>query len=270
MKPCFIWRRSQGLGLLQIASRIGSAGAPWIASGLRPVHASLPFIVMGGSSLIAVAMLFYLPETKGMKTAETFWDKEDESKMPKADRNKKQVAKELRKAAAKPGQAKITSIFSHQSISRGEYRETDQPALSPSSVGTSEKITSKPDDTSSFTEAWVERKNDFTSNDRAGNERSGRYFHADWFAAFEWLAYNRDRKKHFVQFGVPIRGDTDEDSNIYQFNLDKAVTDSGLKLLLKEKHYVLAHDIFEEQKQMLVLEARRDLLGRIRPGADPG
>ena len=55
--------------------------------------------------------------------------------------------------------------------------------------------------------------------------------------------------------GVPIRGDTDEDSNIYQFNLDQAVTDSGLKLLLKEKHYVLAHDIHEEQKQMVVLEA---------------
>ncbi|XP_065065328.1 solute carrier family 22 member 15-like [Rhopilema esculentum] len=68
--------RSQGLGLLQIASRIGSAGAPWIASGLRPVHASLPFIVMGGSSLIAVAMLFYLPETKGVNIAETLGDKD--------------------------------------------------------------------------------------------------------------------------------------------------------------------------------------------------
>ena len=68
------------MGLLQIASRIGSAGAPWIATGLRTVHASLPFIVMGGSSLIAVAMLFYLPETKGVKTAETFGDKEDGGK----------------------------------------------------------------------------------------------------------------------------------------------------------------------------------------------
>eukprot|EP00795_Rhopilema_esculentum_P010269 gene10269-18965_t len=70
--------------------------------------------------------------------------------------------------------------------------------------------------------------------------------------------------KTLLRQGVPIRGDTDEDSNIYQFNLDKAVTDSGPKLLLKEKHYILAHDIFEEQKQMLVLEARRDLLERIR------
>ena len=79
-KPRFSWHRSQGLGLLQIASRIGSAGAPWIATGLRTVHASLPFIVMGGSSFIAVAMLFYLPETKGVKIAETLGDKEDEGK----------------------------------------------------------------------------------------------------------------------------------------------------------------------------------------------
>ena len=35
---------------------------------------------MGGSSFIAVAMLFYLPETKGVKIAETLGDKEDEGK----------------------------------------------------------------------------------------------------------------------------------------------------------------------------------------------
>ena len=70
--------------------------------------------------------------------------------------------------------------------------------------------------------------------------------------------------KTLLRQGVPVRGGTDEDSNIYRFNLDKAVTDNGLQLLLKEKYYVLAHDILEEQKQMLVLEARRDLLDRIR------
>ena len=69
--------------------------------------------------------------------------------------------------------------------------------------------------------------------------------------------------KTLLRQGVPVRGGTDENSNIYQFNLDKAVTDNGLQLLLKEKHYVLAHNILEEQKQMLVLEARRDLLDRI-------
>ena len=35
-------------------------------------------------------------------------------------------------------------------------------------------------------------------------------------------------------------------------------------MLYIEKHYVLAHDILEEQKQILFLEARRDLLDRIR------
>ena len=73
-----------------------------------------------------------------------------------------------------------------------------------------------------------------------------------------------DTLKTLLQQGIPIRGDTYKDSNIYQFNLDKAATDSSLQFLLKEKHYVLAHDILEEQKQMLILEARRDLLDRIR------
>ena len=70
--------------------------------------------------------------------------------------------------------------------------------------------------------------------------------------------------KTLLRLGVPIRGETDEDSNIYQFNLDKTATDSGLQLLLEERHYILAHVILEKQKQMLVLEARRDLLDRIR------
>ena len=64
--------------------------------------------------------------------------------------------------------------------------------------------------------------------------------------------------KTLLRQGVPVRGGTDEDSNSYQFNLDKAVTDNGLQLLLKEKHYVLAHDILEEQKQMLSLKLGQD------------
>ena len=118
-------------------------------------------------------------------------------KMPKADRNKKQIAKEVEKAAAKPGQARITSIFLRKTSSESELRETDQAALSPSSDGTTGRITSKPDDTSTFAEPWVKKKEDFTSDDKTGSERSGRYIQADWFAAFEWLAYNREKKKAF-------------------------------------------------------------------------
>lgn len=62
--------RSQGMGLLQISSRIGAAGAPWVAKALQNVHKSVPFLVMGVSSLIAALLLVVLPETKGAKTAE--------------------------------------------------------------------------------------------------------------------------------------------------------------------------------------------------------
>jgi hypothetical protein len=51
---------------------------------------------------------------------------------------------------------------------------------------------------------------------------------------------------------------------IHQFDLDKAINDKGLELLLEEKRYVTAHDILEELKQMLVLKARMDLLDTVR------
>ena len=62
--------------------------------------------------------------------------------------------------------------------------------------------------------------------------------------------------------GIAVRGDTDLKSNIYQFDLDKAINDKGLKLLRQEKRFVSAHDTVEEQMQVLVLTARRDLLSR--------
>ena len=55
---------------MQIAGHIGSAGAPWVAQGLKNVHAYAPFLVMGISNLIASLLLTRLPETKGQKTAE--------------------------------------------------------------------------------------------------------------------------------------------------------------------------------------------------------
>ena len=70
--------RSQGMGLLQISGRIGSASAPWVAKGLRPVHHAVPFLVMGVSSFIAAALMLLLPETKGKSTAEAIYDREDQ------------------------------------------------------------------------------------------------------------------------------------------------------------------------------------------------
>jgi hypothetical protein len=69
--------------------------------------------------------------------------------------------------------------------------------------------------------------------------------------------------KTLLRQGVAIRGNTDLDSNIYQFNLDKARNDKVWKLLLDEKRYVIVHDILSGQEQMLVLSARRNLLNKI-------
>ena len=63
------------MGLLQISSRIGAAAAPWIAKGLKSFHKSVPFLVMGISSLIAAFLMLTLPETKGQKTAEVLENK---------------------------------------------------------------------------------------------------------------------------------------------------------------------------------------------------
>ena len=71
----FHTERSQGMGLMQISSRIGSAASPWIAKSLKSVHKSVPFLVMGINSLIAAFLLFTLPETKGQRTAEVLENK---------------------------------------------------------------------------------------------------------------------------------------------------------------------------------------------------
>ena len=41
--------------------------------------------------------------------------------------------------------------------------------------------------------------------------------------------------KTLLRQGIAVRGNTDLESNIYQFKLDKASSDKGLELLLKEK-----------------------------------
>ena len=93
--------------------------------------------------------------------------------------------------------------FLHQTSSESELCETDQSVLSPSSERTTERITSKSDDTSCFTEPWVNRKNDFTSDDKTGSERSGRYFNADWFVAFENGLHTTERERSTL-FGLHI------------------------------------------------------------------
>lgn len=76
------------------------------------------------------------------------------------------------------------------------------------------------------------------------------------------LVAHLDTLKTLLRQGVPIRGHTDKDSNIFQFNKDKAVDNAGLNLLLKENQY-MSHDILAEQEEMLVLSARKSLLNDV-------
>ena len=59
------------MGFLQIASRFGSAFAPWVAKWLKVFHYVLPFAVMAGGSLIAAIMLQWLPETANKPSPES-------------------------------------------------------------------------------------------------------------------------------------------------------------------------------------------------------
>ena len=60
------------------------------------------------------------------------------------------------------------------------------------------------------------------------------------------------------------QGDTDLESNVHQFNLDKICHDNGLKLLVDEGRFVISHDALQEQEQLLVLDARRSIVKEIQ------
>ena len=66
------------MGYLQIASRLGSALAPWVAKWLIGVHVVLPFSLMGGSAVVCAVLLYWLPETAHMETMETLQDQFDQ------------------------------------------------------------------------------------------------------------------------------------------------------------------------------------------------
>lgn len=72
--------------------------------------------------------------------------------------------------------------------------------------------------------------------------------------------------KTIIRQGIAVRGHTDEDSNIVQFNKDKAIDNPALALFLKENKY-LGHDVLAEQEELLVLKARRSLLSEINSSA---
>ena len=58
------------MSFASLLGRVGSSTAPFIADVLKEVHPTLPFIVMGGMSLLAGFASIILPETKGIATVE--------------------------------------------------------------------------------------------------------------------------------------------------------------------------------------------------------
>ena len=59
------------MGYLQIAARIGSALAPWVAKGLKSVSLILPFALMGSSAVVCAGLLIMVPDTANKPTVET-------------------------------------------------------------------------------------------------------------------------------------------------------------------------------------------------------
>ena len=68
--------------------------------------------------------------------------------------------------------------------------------------------------------------------------------------------------KTILRQGIAVRGHTDEESNIVQFNKDKAIDNPALALFLAENQY-MGHEILTEQEELLVLTARRRLIHEI-------
>eukprot|EP00794_Sanderia_malayensis_P010688 gene10688-11824_t len=77
--------RGAAMGYLQIAARLGSALAPWVAKWLIGIHVVLPFSLMGGCAIICALLLLKLPETAFKPTAETFNDLQKDANVKAAN-----------------------------------------------------------------------------------------------------------------------------------------------------------------------------------------
>ncbi len=83
--------------------------------------------------------------------------------MLRADRNKKAATKALAKAAAQPGQSRITTIFARSSGTN----DATELAVCATEGGTSKNETQMPvDDYIAIQETWVYSDSDYTSQDK--------------------------------------------------------------------------------------------------------
>ncbi|MEL7308435.1 MAG: hypothetical protein AAGK05_11580 [Pseudomonadota bacterium] len=101
-----------------------------------------------------------------------------------------------------------------------------------------------------------EKKLDVHTQMKAGNERT-------MSLRREGLVAHLQTYKTLLRQEVPIRRIDESESNIHQFNKDKAIHVPGLKLLLQEKKY-MSHDILQEQEELIVLTIRRQLVQKIQ------
>ena len=76
------------------------------------------------------------------------------------------------------------------------------------------------------------------------------------------LIAHLDTMKTLLRQGLAVRGHQDEESNIVQFNKDKAKHNDGLRLLMNENQY-FSHEILTEQERLIALNARRTLVEEI-------
>ena len=83
---------------------------------------------------------------------------------------------------------------------------------------------------------------------------------------FAGLISHLNTMKTLLRQGMPIRGKTDQNSNIHQFNLDKSRSDKNLDLFMRENKY-FSHEILNEQEQLIILNARRTLVNEINEHA---
>ena len=87
--------------------------------------------------------------------------------MPRAERNKKAAAKSLAKAAAQPGQSKLTSLFSRTSnLEVSTYNEEIREE-------THAQVINDDFETLSTEETWVKIACEFTDKDRTNSEKNG-------------------------------------------------------------------------------------------------
>ncbi len=59
------------MGFVGVVSRFGAVSAPFVVE-LKRIHPTLPFGLMGGLAVIAALLCLFLPETRGMPTAEVY------------------------------------------------------------------------------------------------------------------------------------------------------------------------------------------------------